>query len=284
MAVAPLYQLHRGVVDEALLRRHGGSLEHLAALLGCNRSTFWRWLRPAGTLPRDEATFLRFAAALDVDPFALWDVAPSTFPRLATLLLRGAREKPTLRHLHAHLRPQKSDWPSAAVAKFYGRSWYVERQRHAGTGPRSFYQRFQLRWAGDGPRAWHFASIDRSGPVSGAVTPLGVVLCRGGQAELLSTNGIVQRVAHPTGARTLAVSLWQGRGAAESLIASLHAFTLEVQPDGAATALRFCQRGEQCGQDDCGARLGCEADIPMSPPAPPGTGLHLLGPARGPQG
>ena len=95
------------------------------------------------------------------------------------------------------------------------------------------------------PQVWHFAYRD-AGVRRAAWRPYGFVEVVGPTVRLFNFSGLVDGSDRPLAARSLFVETWFGEGAAEFRAASLHKFTLSVQPDPTRQAggVRFTLAGQ----------------------------------------
>lgn len=88
-----IYSMKELLLHSEMIRRmldaHGHSVSAFSHKLGVDRSTLHRWLDERRLPSSDRA--LDLAAAIDVDPLALWDLAPETFSQLLPHLTRVAR-------------------------------------------------------------------------------------------------------------------------------------------------------------------------------------------------
>lgn len=206
-----------------------------------------RWLR-GEVLPGSKERLLCLAGALDLDPCALWNFDPSTFPALCDGILAVARGgrwhhwKPAFGFLHQLVRPSVN-WPPLGIAKeYFGRSWVIEEREYAPKEHRDLFQPFLIEAAGDPSgtnQIWHFAWRPRTGA---RWQPYGFVQLMDLTARLFAFSGATASEVLPPGSRRrFCVETWLGRGPAQFRIASLHPFTLTspATSDNCAARVRF---------------------------------------------
>jgi hypothetical protein len=200
-----------------------------------HRSTILRWLR-RDTLPRSGSELLAFSGALDLDPFALWGVAPATFPALCARLVKASRTgawgkiSPALSFLSPFVGPTPA-WPPEAVARdYFHRDWEIKNFRHSAREKRNYFASLAIEPDGQqGPaidQVWHFAWRDDIDHASWR--PYGLVRLTGDDLRLFSFSGLTASVKVDPSRPGFAVETWFGEGAAAFCVASLHRFRLQV--------------------------------------------------------
>src|SRR5262245_45950619 len=113
--------LDHAAIKRRLQGRFGGNAAAAARMWpgvnsAPNRSTLSRWLRGL-THPRTKDDLLGFAGALDLDPFALWKIKVSGFPRLYVRIISAIWSdtwmalSPALGFLTEMVKPAEV-WPS----------------------------------------------------------------------------------------------------------------------------------------------------------------------------
>jgi hypothetical protein len=232
------------VLRTELLRRkldelYGGNVAKLAREMSPerNRSTVTRWLRRGSRVyPKNEEAALALAAALNVDPMALWDVHPGAFGKLAALVENALRSGrwggllPPMKYLRGFVGPV-GDWPPGEIAQAYERTWRNAGFVHSAEERRNYYASVELTRtdASVDPQVWHFAyratvpAADRR-----PWRPYGFVELCGEELRLFSFGGIDQRLPVSGGTARVAVETWFGEGPAEFRVASLHRFGLHL--------------------------------------------------------
>ena len=224
-------RLSTELLRSAIADSYSGVESRLADAVGVNRSTLNRWLN--GALPKTSELTLRLAQALDVDPFALWDLAPDTYPRLcqslahALIWRRGSHPHPALTSLKDMIMPAER-WPPSSVVKVGARRSWAHRDFLHDRTQRNTYAAVHLspRARRSRPLVWHFAYRDTGGLPSPIWHPYGFVKMANTSAWLFTFNGLTGETSGVGDA--LRVDTWFGEGAAEFRVASLHEFTLEV--------------------------------------------------------
>lgn len=200
-----------------------------------HRSTILRWLRRE-TLPRSARELLSFCGALDLDPFALWGIAPATFPALCARLVKASRAGswagllPALSFLEPFVGPTP-EWPPASLARdYFHRDWSIHEFRHPAREKRNHFTPIsidpQMEEDRNIDRVWHFAWRD---DVDHALwRPYGFVRLTGTDLRLFSFNGLSDSATVDTPGSDFVVETWFGEGAAAFRVASLHPFELKV--------------------------------------------------------
>jgi hypothetical protein len=213
-----------------------------------HRSTILRWLRRE-TLPRSAHELLGFAGALDLDPFALWGVSPTTFPALCARLVKASRARswadllPALSFLAPFVGPTP-EWPPVNVAKdYFHRNWSIHDFRHPAREKRNYFAPLSIEPSEAQDRGidlvLHFAWRD---DIDHALwRPYGFVRLTGTQLRLFSFNGLSASATVDASRPGFTVETWFGEGAAAFRVASLHRFALRVNnSDAGSTAkVRF---------------------------------------------
>ena len=217
------------------------------SLVAPARSTVWRWVKGQTKPPADQIALL--AAALDIDPVAMFDSTPEDYARLCVFLLQevASPERSSLsRELewaYEFIAPC-GQWPPKTLAsKFYNRAWAIFDFVHDSKTRLNFFQRLvlsaKLRPFGE-PQVWHFA-FKSPGALQSVWRPYGIAMrdpknlrlyhCRG---SLLETNLRPDQESFP-------VETWFGTGPAHFRIASLHPFRTAVLDhwDESTPCLRF---------------------------------------------
>jgi hypothetical protein len=208
-----------------------------------HRSTIMRWLRRE-TLPRSARELLSFSGALDLDPFALWGVAPGTFPALCARLIKASRARswadllPALSFLTPFVGPTP-EWPPMDVAReYFHREWSIREFRHMAREKRNYFAPISIEPSdprGHGiDQVWHFAWRD---DIDHALwRPYGFVRLTGNALRLFSFSGLTASTTLDESKRGFIVETWFGEGAAAFKVASLHPFELTV--DGAEGSIK----------------------------------------------
>ena len=217
-----------------------------------NRSTVSRWLN-GRSLPQSSDTVLALAAALDLDPFALWRVTPELFARVCARVVTASRSKrwsqltPALSFVESFVGPTVN-WPPEFVEQYFQRPWSVAQFRHTAESKRNFYAGILIRsllpTCEDLDQVWHFAWSDI---IDDAVwRPYGFVRLAANELSLYSFSGIVNSCLLPSECNTFGVETWFGEGAAKFKVVSVHPFTLELTdqiPSGMSVRFGFPERG-----------------------------------------
>lgn len=213
-----------------------------------HRSTISRWLRGA-TLPQTERAFLSFAGALDLDPFALWDLSGGQFPRVCARIwkLLHMRKWPAFDSNLSFLTNFVAcvpDWPPSRISlEYFSRDWSTVSFSHQASVRNGYYAALVIRPLGSrwrsGVQVWHFAW--RPPQQDALWQPYGFVRLSGADLRLFHFNSYHQsaQVADPVG--RFCVETWFGAGDAEFRVASLHEFEIRVvesRPEGLAV-VRF---------------------------------------------
>lgn len=212
-----------------------------------DKSTVYRWIK-GETLPKNSHAFLRLAALLDVDPFALLAVSVSDIVDAADQALRIVQSSypgpPSLQFVHVFFGRQ-INWPPGAIAsKYFKRSWYVEELSHDPSIRANYYAEIVLRHAlqvtSDPPQIFHFA-FRHPTMFRARWLQYGLVRAHGTSQILHHINGHVDQVHSSASHEPIRVETWFGPGPALFRIASLHPFShriasLEVSSQ---KALRF---------------------------------------------
>ena len=214
-----------------------------------DRATLSRWLL-LQSLPRTESQVLSLAGALDLDPFALWSLTPSTLPALSARLVTAFRKgkwgrlTPALSLIRPFIEPT-SEWPPAQIAStYFRRRWFTADFEHSAKKNVDYFaaisielprqkeqcgqdQVFHFAWRGYAPgELWR---------------PFGFIRVVASEVRLYSYRGLLEfRTIQPGNWRFIAET-WFGQGAAKFRIASLHRFKIELGrpvPPG-APSVRF---------------------------------------------
>jgi hypothetical protein len=263
------------MIREKVAERFGGSLARLAESLGKNRSTIWRWLTAdeGVQFPKDPATFLSLAAALDVDPVMLLDWRPESFPWLCERISRTLRRRdwneflPSLGFLDEFLWPVDL-WPPAEIAARFDRRWWLSNLWHNPQERRNYYALLLITPGTDrirkpgraDPQVWHFGLRDAGAMLEGRMRPYGFITLQGRRLDLYHFNGISQSVELDEVPESFAVETWFGQGTSVHRVASLHSFDLRLVPslDPKVPVVRFCHRGTACvDYDEAGPPVLC---------------------------
>ena len=202
-----------------------------------NRTTVSRWLGGI-TVPQSSHQLLSLAAAMDVDPFALWSPEPEQFAQIVTLVVRALRQKkwgrlyPALSFIE-HFNGPVREWPPVSLAvQYYRRSWFThDFEHHINNSSISRYATVVLQarppMAFHEPHVFHFAWRDARGPVADW-RPYGLIEVSRCDAELrlLHFNGVRLVAPITPGADRIAVETFFGPRPAQFRVASLHEFDL----------------------------------------------------------
>jgi hypothetical protein len=244
--------LDRGAVTARIDKRFGGNLAAVSRNWPTgdppHRSTIMRWLRQE-TLPRTARELLSFCGALDLDPFALWGVAPATFPALCARPVKASRAGswagllPALSFLEPFVGPT-AEWPPASLARdYFHRDWSIHEFRHPARGKSNYFAPISIdpQAAQDGgmDRVWHFAWRDDIGHA--LWRPYGCVRLTGTDLRLFSFNGLTDGKEAGGPGSGFTVETWFGEGAAAFRVASLHPFGLKLADaeDANGAGVRF---------------------------------------------
>jgi hypothetical protein len=224
-----LTRLRKDLIRRKVKERFNGNLTALAAHLNYDRSTVHRWLE--GRLPRDQQGLLALAVALDIDPFALWDVSLDEFSGFIGKVARAvaiqglSRFEPTLSFVRDFLVPE-ANWPPPAVAGYYRRQWVRYEFAHRPSRRlRNHYAAVVLAAESPGafadPQVWHFAYRDVGGRGQDFWHQYGLVIRLSSGVILYNFAGLTDSArARPE----TVVETWFGEGAADFCVASLHPF------------------------------------------------------------
>jgi hypothetical protein len=215
------------------------------------RSTIGRWLT-SKTLPKSADTILGLAGALDLDPIALWHVAPGSFHRVSRQI-----EKLVSGHSFGPLAPAgflpafilpSVDWPPAEVVPYFRRKWFLSHFEHTATELRNYFAAIDVRSEHDDSvdldHIWHFAWRH---PSSALWRPYGFVRLTSSSLRLYSYSGAIETAAVPADMQSFVVETWFGEGPAEFRIASLHPFkcalaTTTISKEASTVRFGFGQR------------------------------------------
>ena len=185
--------------------------------------------------PKNSAKFLRLAALLDVDPFALLAPAlddPTVIADRLINIVQHRRSVPSaLRFMHGFFGRQKC-WPP--VLEPDARPWYFREFEHDPT-VRSNCKALMLLYGDPAhlkarPQAFHFA-FRQPGRFGDRWLQYGTVFRHRLQVSLWHIGGDNQRVFVQLFADPTPVKTWLGPGAAAFKIASLHPFDLRLVHD-----------------------------------------------------
>jgi hypothetical protein len=249
--------LRRALIQARIKQRYK-NVAALATVLGVDRSTVGRWLDPGvPTFPRDERTFMRLAAALDMDPVLLWDYDETSFPGLCDRVLRAFSSQTwsgfleSLAFLRRYVVPRTA-WPPHEVADLYtGKAWHEFRFCHAPRLGCDFYAKLTISAQGPMDQVWHFAFRDAGTLRSPFWWHYGFVWKSSNALRLFAFHGTTMQVPCQPDSAVVCIETWFGRGAAEFCVASLHPFEAmlaDVLPDG-TPSVRFGFAGELRGGD-----------------------------------
>lgn len=263
----PTLRLRSDVILRKIEQRFGGSGAALAREVGVHPSTLSRWLRSAETnqFPRRPDRVMALAAAIEVDPLAIWDFDGASFPSFVHRLWDAARRRrwqrllPALAFLDEYLMPT-GDWPPSR--NWSGDGWTCVDIEHEADRRRNTYEILLVSPAPDrgakgiaaDPQVWHVGAVATSTMARAFFEPLGFVSLSGDEIVLRALDGLVQRVRHRD--RSFALQVFFGERSARYRVASLHGFTLrrvERVPAG-MPLLRFCQRRATCLDPVAGGR------------------------------
>lgn len=196
-------------------------------------TTVWRWL--SGKSHLSSSNILPLAGALDLDPFALFDVTPTAFSALCQLFSRniGGSHRgglaSDLRWMPELIAP-RAEWPPQSMAdQFFRRPWQVRSFRHTGKGNQNFFQNVRITASSDEttiPKVWHFA-FKRADPAFPLWVPYGFVERYSNQVTMYHYRGSCQTVS-ASGHKSFLVETWFGLDAADFRVASVHGFTIEL--------------------------------------------------------
>lgn len=198
-------------------------------------STISRWV--AGEAwPKNSAKFLRLAALLDLDPFALLAPAIDNSGTIADRIInivQNRRSVPSaLRFMHGFFGRQKC-WPP--ILEPETRQWYFREFEHD-PAMRSNCDALMLLDSDPAhikarPQAFHFA-FRQPGRFGDRWLQYGTVFRHRSHITLWHIGGDTQRLFVAELTDPTPVKTWLGPGAAVFRIASLHTFHLSVITDG----------------------------------------------------
>lgn len=199
---------------------------------GLNPSTVYRWKQ--GGLPRTGVDLLRLSSLLDVDPFCLLTFDRGS-PQLAVdALLSWAQSNQWNRFgFFRDFFGRQRDWPPTELAKkHYKRDWNENSFFHHPSKKENRYAVVQLNSSCKNtevfPQTFHFA-YRQSEQYAGRWLNFGFVVVHKGTVRLQHINGQRCSYSAPTTAAAR-VETFFGPNAAEFKVASLHPFTLCVDP------------------------------------------------------
>lgn len=211
-----------------------------------HRSTMHRWL--TGQVPRTANDLLRLCGVLDIDPLCLLTL-PQVDPELAierlmSAYVHGRWQPPALEFLTDFLG-RRAIWPPQGLAhRYFGRDWYTGELEHDASCAANFYATFRISAAGEqsceGPFVYHVA-FRHSRLFARRWLQYGFVVRHGRGVRLRHINGHVDAGEVPSAASPTLVQTWFGPGSVLFKVASLHPFTLALDPPGSVEgeAVRF---------------------------------------------
>jgi hypothetical protein len=196
-----------------------------------HRSTILRWFK-GQTLPRTEQHLLCLAAALDLDPLALWHLVPERFPVLCARVLEAVASDDWghlmygLSFLARFVLPSRNWPPNVLARKYYGKKWVLAEFSYDAIDHRSYFEPLLVESLApiQGDQSWHFAWRPTA---ESAWRPYGFVRLREKEVLLFSFSGESSRATVLDGS-SFFVETWVGPGAAQFRIASMHDFRLRV--------------------------------------------------------
>jgi hypothetical protein len=198
--------------------------------------TIYAWLRNG--LPTSRDTAMQFFGALGVDPVAAIDFSQGKlqrqFARLRRSFMLGGLSAGGFRPLFDLYTPGAS-WPDNTIAKtYFQRNWTTAEFTHEAEAIRNTYVTITIHGGGevatDWPRAFHIAYRRRVN-ADGLWRPYGAIITRLKEAILVHENGDMQRQSFESGTRhRIRFKTWFGPGPADFLVASIHPFTITLDP------------------------------------------------------
>jgi hypothetical protein len=201
-----------------------------------DRATLGRWLLRQ-SLPRTDNQVLSLAGALNLDPFALWSLTPSTFPalcaRLVTAFRVGKWERltPALTFIKPFIEPT-SEWPPAEIANtYFDRRWRTVDFEHSAKEHVDYFAAISIELAHQKEQSGidqvlHFAW---RGYAPGELwRPYGFIRVAASEVRLYSYKGLLDLKTIQPGSRRFFAETWFGQGAARFRIASLHNFKAAI--------------------------------------------------------
>lgn len=204
-----------------------------------HRSTMHRWLK--GQVPRTSNDLLRLCGVLDIDPLCLLTL-PETDPDLAieklmSAYVHGRWQPPALEFLTDFLG-SRAIWPPRALARrFFGRDWNTVELEHDASRAANFYGTFRItatvERASEGPFVYHVA-FRHSRLFARRWLQYGFVVRHGRSIRLRHINGHVDSCEVAGATSPTLVQTWFGPGSVCFRVASLHPFSLALDPPGAA--------------------------------------------------
>jgi len=198
-----------------------------------------RWIR-SKAWPKESAKFLRLAALLDVDPFALLapDGTPSSVAdRIINIVQNRRFIPPAVGFMHDFFGRQKK-WPPSLTRDMP--RWKFHEFRHDPTRRANCYalvlltsepHRIEMR-----PQTFHFAYRNPA-DFGGRWLQYGCVFRHRLKASLWHIKGQTGELLVPTLADPTPVKTWFGQGPAVFRVASLHPFDYSVTTDYSADLL-----------------------------------------------
>lgn len=209
-----------------------------------DRSTLNRWIN-GRAWPKDSARFLRLAALLDVDPFALLE--PEDGGQILAVdriinLIRDHRMIPAAIGFMHEFFGRRRDWPPLLAEA--SRPWFIREFVHDPTRQTNVYARVYLQSdeerISSRPQTFHFA-FRHTKYFGGYWLQYGTVFRHRHDASLWHINGHSERLSVAALIDPTPVKTWFGPGAAVFRVASLHPFGLRVSADqsDASQALTF---------------------------------------------
>jgi hypothetical protein len=241
--------IDREALRERLQRLFQGNISAVAAAWPHNqtqphRSTILRWFS-GDTLPRTEENLLSLAAALDLDPFALWHLAPATFPAFCARIFEAAssgnwnRIMSGLAFVGQFVLPSKNWPPIRLVRDYYGKEWVLAEFSFPAMNHRDYFESLLIvpRAPTAGDQVWHFAWRPA---LDAPWRPYGFVRLFGTDLRLFSFTGLSAQaiLSEPS---SFCVETWIGPGSAHFRVASIHDFSLQTDRSTAhgVVAIRF---------------------------------------------
>ena len=226
----------RSRVDQAFEGNIAAVALHWPTPNAPDRATLGRWLLRQ-SLPRTDIQVLSLAGALNLDPFVLWSLTPSTFPalcaRLVTAFRVGKWERltPALSFIRPFIEPT-SEWPPAEIAKtYYRRRWVTADFQHSAKQRLDYFAAISIEL----PRKVEGSRLDQvlhfawRGCAPGELwRPYGFIRVAASEVRLYSYRGLLERAEMHSGNPRFVVETWFGQGAAQFRIASLYSFKINI--------------------------------------------------------
>jgi hypothetical protein len=197
-----------------------------------SEASFYRYKK--GQLPKNSATLMGLAVALDVDPFALLAVPEEEMHKAIDELLELVQRDslPAPLSFAKDFFGRQRNWPPTAFAtQHYGRQWEIREFVHDPAVRKNFYQTIELQGKGnslaDRAQVFHFAYRQKH-LFAARWLQYGSVIRFNRTALLRHINGHAEERRLQSSDAPAVVETWFGHAVVDFRVASLHPFTLAV--------------------------------------------------------